>query len=239
MNAVYTTTPPKVTTESLQAIGPATVIGEFQTNGFATDSGQNIKRVAEQVNGATVKPGDTFSLNDFTGPREAAQGYVEAGIIEDGVPDRGIGGGISQFSTTLYNATYFAGLDEVEHKEHSYYISRYPAGREATVFDGVIDLKFRNDGTTPILIRTLWTPSSIKVQNPRAEALRRVVADRAADQPGPRGTRDLAANPKCKPSKGVDGFTITDTRVLKDVRTGETKSEPRTVRYNPEPQITC
>jgi vancomycin resistance protein YoaR len=239
VNAVYTTTPPKVTTESLQALGPATVIGEFQTNGFAADSGQNIKRVAEQVNGATVKPGDTFSLNGFTGPRDASQGYVEAGIIEDGVPARGIGGGISQFATTLYNATYFAGLDEVEHKEHSYSISRYPAGREATVFEGAIDLKFRNDGTTPILIRTVWTPSSIKVQilGQKRYDVTSQTGPRTA--PVPAGVRNLADNPKCKPSKGVDGFTITDTRVLKDVKTGETKTEPRTVRYNPEPQITC
>jgi vancomycin resistance protein YoaR len=239
VNAVYTTTPPKVTTESLQALGPATVIGEFQTNGFAADSGQNIKRVAEQVNGATVKPGDTFSLNGFTGPRDASQGYVEAGIIEDGVPARGIGGGISQFATTLYNATYFAGLDEVEHKEHSYSISRYPAGREATVFEGAIDLKFRNDGTTPILIRTVWTPSSIKVQilGQKRYDVTSQTGPRTA--PVPAGVRNLADNPKCKPSKGVDGFTITDTRVLRDVKTGETKTEPRTVRYNPEPQITC
>ena len=202
VNAVYTTTPPKVTTEALQALGPATVIGEFQTNGFAADSGQNIKRVADQVDGATVKPGDTFSLNGFTGPRDASQGYVEAGIIEDGVPARGIGGGISQFATTLYNATYFAGLDEVEHKEHSYAISRYPAGREATVFEGAIDLKFRNDGDTPILIRTAWTPSSIKVQILRAEALRRHLADRAEDGTGARGRAEPRRQPEVQAVQG-------------------------------------
>jgi vancomycin resistance protein YoaR len=234
VNAVYTTTPPKVTTEALQALGPATVIGEFQTNGFAADSGQNIKRVADQVNGATVKPGETFSLNGFTGPRDASQGY-----IEDGVPARGVGGGISQFATTLYNATYFAGLDEVDHKEHSYYISRYPAGREATVFEGAIDLKFRNDGATPILIRTVWTPSSIKVQLYGQKRYDVTSQTGPRTDPVPAGVRNLAGNPKCKPSKGVDGFTITDTRVLKDVTTGETKTEPRTVHYNPEPQITC
>jgi vancomycin resistance protein YoaR len=239
VNAVYTTTPPKVTTEALAALGPATVIGEFQTGGFAADSGQNIKRVAEQVNGATVKPGETFSLNGFTGPRDAGQGYVEAGIIEDGVPARGVGGGISQFATTLYNATYFAGLDEVEHKEHSYSISRYPAGREATVFEGAIDLKFRNDGDTPVLIRTVWTPSSIKVQILGQKRYDVTSQTGPRTNPVPAGVRNLADNPKCKPSKGVDGFTITDTRVLKDVRTGQTRSEPHTVRYNPEPQITC
>jgi vancomycin resistance protein YoaR len=239
VNAVYTTTPPKVTTEALQALGPATVIGEFQTGGFAADSGQNIKRVADQVNGATVKPGDTFSLNGFTGPRDAPQGYVEAGIIEDGVPARGIGGGISQFATTLYNATYFAGLDEVEHKEHSYWISRYPAGREATVFEGAIDLKFRNDGDTPVLIRTQWTPSSLKVQIYGQKRYDVTSIPGPHTNPIPAGVKNLAGNPKCKPSKGVDGFTVTDTRVLKDVKTGQTRSEPRTVHYDPEPEIQC
>ena len=108
----------------------------------------NIKRAAEQINGTIVQPGGTFSLNAATNPRDAAHGYVEAGIIEDGHPARGVGGGVSQVATTLYNAAYFAGMTNVEHKEHSFYISRYPAGREATVFDNLIDLKFRNDNPT-------------------------------------------------------------------------------------------
>ena len=111
-----------------------------------------------------MQPGGTFSLNATTNPRDAAHGYVEAGIIEDGHPARGVGGGVSQVATTLYNASYFAGMTNVEHKEHSFYISRYPAGREATVFDNLIDLKFRNDNPTAIMIQTVWTPSSITVR---------------------------------------------------------------------------
>jgi vancomycin resistance protein YoaR len=239
VNAVYTTTPPKVTTEALQALGPATIIGEFQTGGFAADSGQNIRRVAEQVNGATVAPGEVFSLNGFTGPRDAGKGYVEAGIIEDGVPARGIGGGISQFATTLYNASYFAGMEDVEHKEHSYWISRYPAGREATVFEGAIDLKFRNTLDTPVLIRTTWTPSSLKVQLYGQKRFEVTSAQGPRTNPVAPGTKDLGKNPKCKPSKGVGGFTITDTRTVRDLQTGQTRSQPRTVRYEPEPEITC
>ena len=125
--------------------------------------------MAEEVDGAIVKPGDTFSLNGYTGPRTAAQGYVEAGVIKDGAPSREVGGGISQFATTLYNASYFAAMTDAGHKEHSYYISRYPAAREATVFqnhDGssVIDLKFTNDSTTGVAIQTIWTPDSITVK---------------------------------------------------------------------------
>ena len=164
---------------------------------------------------------------------------MPAAVISGGKLSQAVGGGISQFATTMFNAVFFAGLEDVFHKPHSFYISRYPAGREATVFEGAIDLKFRNTGPTPVLIRTTWTPSSIKVQ---------LYGQKRYDvtsQPGgrsnvtPFGTRDLSGNPRCKPSDGVDGFTVTDTRTLKDVRTGEVRTQPRTVRYEPEPEITC
>lgn len=239
INAVYTTIQPRVTTESLQALGPAELIGEFTTRGFKPDSGQNIRRVAEIVNGAIIAPNSVFSLNDYTGPRNASTGFVEAGIIDDGAPARGMGGGVSQFATTLYNAAYFAGLDDVEHQEHSYYISRYPAGREATVFEGSIDLRLGNDGPTPVYIRTQWTPSDITVQ------LYGIKRYDVTSEPGPRTditppeVRDLGGNPQCTPSQGSEGFTVTDTRVLRDVRTGEIRREPRTVRYDPQPTVTC
>ena len=89
--------------------------------------------------------GETFSLNGATEPRNESNGYVEAGIISEGHASRGVGGGVSQVATTLYNAAYFAGMTDVTHKPHSFYISRYPPGREATVFEGAIDMKFRND----------------------------------------------------------------------------------------------
>ena len=239
VNAVYTTTQPEVTTEQLQALGPAEMIGEFTTRGFKPDSGQNIRRIAEIVNGKIIAPNSVFSLNEATSPRDEGNGFVPAGIIDDGAPGRGVGGGVSQFATTLYNAGYFAGLDDVEHKEHSYYISRYPPGREATVFEGSIDLRLGNDGPTPVYIRTQWTPSSITVQ------LYGIKRYEVTSEPGPRtnptppGVRDLGGDPECTPSEGSEGFTITDTRVLRDVRTGEVRREPRTVRYEPQPRVTC
>src|ERR1041384_3974079 len=162
----YTTKPAKVTTEQANALGIKEVIGEFTTGGFAADSGVNIRVVAQKVNGAIVKPNETFSLNGFTGPRGAAQGYVEAGVIKDGAPGREVGGGISQFATTLYNASYFAGMKDAGHKEHSYYISRYHKAREATVFqdhagNSVIDMKFTNDAQTGVAIQTIWTPTNL------------------------------------------------------------------------------
>jgi vancomycin resistance protein YoaR len=244
LTAKYVDTPAKVTTEQANQLGIKEVIGEFSTGGFAADSGVNIRTVAQKVNGAIVKPGETFSLNGFTGPRGAPQGYVEAGVIENGAPAREVGGGISQFATTLYNASYFAGLKDAGHREHSYYISRYPAAREATVFqnpDGssVIDLKFTNDSSTGVAIQTIWTPSSITVKlwGTKRYDVESVPGERTnfvdpTPKPGP------AQN--CHASNGAPGFTTTDTRVLRDVATGQVvRSDKRTVHYNPQPKIMC
>src|SRR5690606_22198347 len=123
VTAVYADKPAEVTTEELEALGNPEVIGEFTTGGFAPDSGINIRRAAELINGTVVQPGEVFSLDKATGPRTAANGYVEAGVIDNGRASRGIAGGASQVSTTLYNAAYFAGMTLLEHKAHSYYIS--------------------------------------------------------------------------------------------------------------------
>lgn len=239
----YTKTPAKVTTEQAKGLGIKEVIGEFTTGGFAPDSGVNIRVVAGKVSGAIVKPGETFSLNGHTGPRTTAQGYVAAGIISDGAPGKAVGGGISQFATTLYNAAYFAGLKDAGHKEHSYFISRYPPAREATVFqnpDGssVIDLKFTNDSETGIAIQASWTPSSITV---RIWGTKRYVVDSVT---GPRTAEtppfEKDGPPEnCKASNGAPGFTITDTRIVKNLSGSVVRRDTRTVRYNPQPKIIC
>ncbi|MEU7788131.1 VanW family protein [Amycolatopsis sp. NPDC049159] len=242
--AVYKDAPAKVTTEQANQLGVKEVVGEFTTGGFAADSGTNIRVVAQKVNGAIVKPGETFSLNGFTGPRGKPQGYVEAGVIKDGAPGREVGGGISQFATTLYNASYFAGMKDAGHKEHSYYISRYPAAREATVFQNpngssVIDLKFTNDSATGIAIQAIWSPSSITVKlwGTKRYTVESIPGGRSnpsdpQPKPGP------AEN--CHASNGAPGFTTTDTRVLKDAASGrEVSRSTRTVHYNPQPKITC
>ncbi|MGH3929481.1 MAG: VanW family protein [Pseudonocardiaceae bacterium] len=237
--AVYIIENPKLSTAQAGGLGISTEISTFTTGGFAADSGKNIRRVAEEVNGAIVAPGETFSLNGYTGPRNAASGYQEAGIIDHGRPSRGIGGGVSQFATTLYNASYFAGMVDVEHKEHSYYISRYPAGREATVFEGAIDVKFRNDSPTGILIQTGWSPTSLTVtfwgtKHVNVESIT-----------GPRTnytdpeTRRISSE-DCTGTRGSRGFTVTDTRVIRNASTNaEISRTTRKVVYQPQPRIIC
>ncbi|WP_137814057.1 VanW family protein [Gandjariella thermophila] len=244
ITAQYVDQPAKLTTDAANKLGITDVIGEFTTGGFAQDSGMNIHRVADQVNGAIVKPGETFSLNGYTGPRTAAQGYVEAGVIEHGAPAREIGGGISQFATTLYNAAYFAAMTDAGHKEHSYYISRYPPAREATVFqnpDGssVIDLKFRNDDPTGVAIQTIWTPQSITV---RLWGTKRYSVESIPGQRRdftPPNTVTQPAGPNCHEGNGAPGFTTDDTRVIRDLSGREVRRQTHTVKYDPQPKIVC
>ncbi|MCI2418927.1 VanW family protein [Saccharopolyspora sp. K220] len=244
VQAIYVHQPAKFTTEQANGLGIREVVGEFTTGGFEPASGVNIRRVAEQVNGAIIKPGETFSLNGYTGPRGTPQGYVESGIIEDGRPARAVGGGISQFATTLYNASYFAGMQNVEHKAHSYYISRYPAGREATVFqnpDGssVIDVKFKNVAKSGIMITTRWTSSSITVTMWGTKQFD--VTSQTGERTAPTQPHEKVVPPgePCSASKGAPGFTVTDTRTIRDISTGQVRTETQRTVYDPQPIIHC
>lgn len=245
VQALYRQEPAQFTTDQANQLGVREVVSEFETGGFEPASGANIKRVAEQVNGALIKPGETFSLNGHTGPRGVPQGYVESEIIENGKPAKEVGGGISQFATTLYNASYFAGMKDVEHKEHSYYISRYPQGREATVYqssDGksVIDVKFKNTSASGIMITTEWTPSSLKIKlwGTKQYDVRSETSPQS-DQKPPQ-EKVVPPGEACLPSTGKPGFTVHDTRTIKDLNTGkETREKPSKTVYNPHPNINC
>ncbi|MGB3352141.1 MAG: VanW family protein [Mycobacterium sp.] len=220
-------------------LGPVEIIGEFQTSGFSSDSGRNIRRAAEQIDGIVVGPGETFSLNAATNPRNAAAGYVEAGIIENGRPARGVGGGVSQMATTLFNAAYFAGMEDIEHHEHSYYISRYPPAREATVFGDILDVKFRNDGPTSVQIQTEWTSSSITARLIGIKRYEVTSSTSSRSRPTSPRTVTIPAGEACSASGGGPGFTVTDTRTLREIASGRTRTETHTVTYDPIPRVIC
>ncbi|MFC9874757.1 VanW family protein [Nocardia salmonicida] len=237
---VYQRVEPKLTTEAANALGVNETIGQFTTGGFSGPSGVNIRTVAAKVDGAVIKPGDTFSLNEFTGPRTAAEGYVESGIIDKGRPSTAVGGGISQFATTLYNAAYFAGMEDGGHTEHSYYISRYPAAREATVFDGAIDLAFRNTGTTGVYIQAVATGSDITVRLWGTKTVNVESITGEKSKPTEPNEVVLPKGKDCIASEGAPGFTISDTRVITDAKSGaQVSRHTRTVKYDPIPVVKC
>jgi len=151
--------------EWIDSTGATHLIGEFTTY---YPSGRprvtNIHRIAELTRGVVVGPEEAFSLNEHVGERTLENGFVEDGAIVYGVLIQAVGGGISQFATTLFNAAFFAGLDFEEYKSHSIYFQRYPYGREATISWGWPDLKFKNVTPYPIVIWTSVTPDSVTVQ---------------------------------------------------------------------------
>ncbi|WP_433364127.1 VanW family protein [Actinoplanes sp. CA-142083] len=160
----------------------------------------NIHLIAKLVDGTVVAPGATFSLNEKVGERTRDKGFVPAPAIVAGELEDQLGGGVSQFSTTLFNAVWFAGLPSLKHQPHSKYISRYPPGREATLDWGNIDNVFRNTTDAPVVIRVKTTGTSVTVGLYGHTGDRRVVSET-----GPR-------NPV-----GADGgFSVRVTRTVYD-----------------------
>jgi vancomycin resistance protein YoaR len=159
-----TVRPPARSRADLEKLGLVELVGGFTTRHPA---GQprvtNIHRIADIVRGVILEPGATFSVNDFVGRRTTEKGFIPGGVIEGGVFTEDVGGGVSQFATTLFNAAFFGGLDILEYQPHSLYISRYPYGREATLSCPAPDLVIRNPSPHGVLIWTEYTSTSIRV----------------------------------------------------------------------------
>lgn len=156
---------PEVTTEYLESLNVRHLVSQFTTyHDCCQPRVTNIQLIADAVDGTLVLPGETFSLNGHVGERTIEKGYVDAGSIVAGEIVDTIGGGTSQFTTTMYNTVFWGGYQDVEHQPHSYYFSRYPEGIEATLFWRSIDLKFRNNREHAVLIDTRYTDTSITVR---------------------------------------------------------------------------
>ncbi|HVM04416.1 MAG TPA: VanW family protein [Acidimicrobiales bacterium] len=155
---------PERSVEEADALGIKEPVGTFTTNFAANQSRvRNIHRMADLVRGQVILPGATFSINAFVGERTEEKGFVTGGVIEDGKFTESIGGGISQFATTTFNAAFFAGLEFPEYQSHSLYISRYPYGREATLSWPKPDLRIRNPSPHGVLIWPTYTSRSVTV----------------------------------------------------------------------------
>jgi len=123
----------------------------------------NVQLVSRLIDGTLVAPGGTFSFNDATGERTAEKGFLEAPVIINGEIQNGLGGGVCQVSTTVFNAAYESGLPIVARTNHALYISHYPLGRDATVNYPDLDMRFTNDTGHWLLLRTFVGAGSLTV----------------------------------------------------------------------------
>ena len=230
---------PTLSTAQAAALGVTSVISSFDS-AFPVNPARtaNLVAASNTINGTFLAPGATFSLNGILGERTADKGYQEGYVIEGGRLVKGTGGGISQVSTVVYNLAWFAGGELLEHTPHSFYISRYPEGREATVYWPTIDNRWKNTSKYGMLIQMYVADNMV-----HGRVWSTKVYDIEAQQ-GPRSNvhagRDVVdGTTACVPQPvGTPGFDVTVTRVFKQ-NGAVVKSEDYTTKYDPEDKITC
>ena len=237
---------PKVTTEEAKAWGIKEKVSTFTTNfPYAEYRNVNIGRAAELVNGTVLAPGDTFSLNGIVGERTAANGFTKGWMIQNGVFREDFGGGVSQMATTTFNAMFFAGLQDVEHKAHSLYIDRYPIGREATVAWPSLDLKFKNNTKYGVLIRSWVNPASASGQGSvTVEMWSTKIWDIKArtgerydfKSPG----KQKITDGNCENTVGAQGFSINVWRDFYNAGSGaKVNTQTFKTTYIPQDEVEC
>jgi len=198
--------------------------------------------LGDALDGKLVAPGATFSFNGAVGERTAAKGYQEAAAIVDGKLVPQLGGGICQVGTTLFNAIFLSGLPVKERHNHSFYISHYPKGRDATVSWGGPDLKFVNETENWVMVSVAYSSSSITISlygtDPGYEVTSKTGPFTNEKPFGTETTKDpkLGTGIKVIDDGGITGRSCVVTRTVskngKIVRTDEFKSV-----YRPKTQI--
>jgi len=235
---------PEFTTADAEKLGIKEKMGEFSTYfPYAEYRNVNQGRAAELIDGTLLKPGDNFSLNGIVGRRTKANGFVKGFVINGGVFREELGGGVSQVATTAYNAGFFAGLEDVEHHPHQLYIDRYPVGREATVYYGSLDMRFRNDTKHGVLVKAWVKPSTpaaqgemhVELWGTKVWDITAGVSDRRKFTKPKKRYDD---SDKCVPSEPVKGFEVDVFRYFnRDGR--RVKTEKNHVRYSATPKVIC
>ena len=237
---------PAFTTKDAKALAIKEEISSFTTYfPYAEYRNINIGRAAELVDGTIVKPGETFSLNGIVGERTAENGFVKGFVISNGIFKEDFGGGVSQMATTTFNAAFFGGMTDVQHKPHSFYIDRYPVGREATVAWPTVDLQWRNDTPYGVLVHARVTPGTASEQGVVTVRLFSTKYWDITTKTGERyaftspATRTLDT-PDCYPNAGYGGFDIDVWRYWR--RAGSTeleRTEKMHTTYTPSDTVIC
>jgi vancomycin resistance protein YoaR len=249
---VARTTVAERTAAEAQAMGITGVVGSYYTTyGGIASRLHNVALVAKLIDGALIAPGKTFSFNGTTGERTAEKGFQEAPVIINGELQTGLGGGICQVSTTVFNAAYEGGLQIDERTNHALYISHYPLGRDATVNYPDLDLKFTNDTDHWLLVRTFVGSGSLTVniygtpQNRRVESteqpLRVIGAPKVKRVPDPtllKGKTEVLeyGEPARATSVSRKVYATNGKLLHEDTWYSQYRSEPRVLRVGTKPK---
>lgn len=233
---------PNIKTEQLQEVN--TLLGSYTTkfNSGVAGRSTNIRLSANRTNDILLMPGDTFSYNKATGKRTVDNGYKDAPVIVQGVMQEGIGGGVCQVSTTLYNATLYAGLEYVELRNHSIAPSYVSKGRDATVADSGIDFVFKNNLNHPIYIKNYVSGNTVTCQIYGSSKDKQNIqietnTDNVSKAPTKKVDDPTILKGKEKVmEKGRDGYTVSTYRIYKDKQGNVIKKEKVAKSYYPKKQ---
>ncbi len=153
---------PRVSADILQNMGE---LGSFSTyfNTGEINRSHNLRKAAASINKKVLEPGAVFSFNETVGQRTMEKGYLDAMVIVGNKFEPGLGGGICQVSSTLYNASLLAGLEIVERHNHNLAVAYVQVGRDATVNYGLQDYRFKNNTDRPIYIRVMTSGGKLLV----------------------------------------------------------------------------
>ncbi|WP_234347758.1 VanW family protein [Streptomyces specialis] len=230
---------PEVTADTYQDLGIMEQMSTFTVNfDPAPYRTTNIGRAAELINGSVVLPGEEWSFNETVGERTEANGFVEGLIILDDQYQQAQGGGVSAVATTMFNAVFFAGVDPVEYGAHSFYIERYPEGREATVAWGSLDLRWVNDSGNAIYVAADATDTSVTISFFGTKRY-----DDVQSETGPRENIEEPERREDDSEEGVpqppmEGFDVEVDRILLDGGE-EVGRETFRTHYVPRDEVVC
>ena len=218
----FRVTQPELTTAAARALGATDVVTAATTDLGASSANRvfNVALLAKLLDGAIVKPGATFSFNATVGKRTAERGFREGQAIENGVLVPSIGGGVCQAATTVFDAAFFGGYKITHRVNHSFYISHYPLGLDATVADSGPDFTFVNDTKNAIVIKASANPETMTVVFLSRPIDRRVEKAYSAqtDFVNPKkrfyASPDVPEGEVTQTTQGEKGFRVTVSRTV-------------------------
>lgn len=232
-------TEPDFSTQDAEDLGITEVIGSFETPyPYNPTRTLNLEAGTAHINGTLVMPGDRFSLLDALRPISTSNGYHSSGVVENGFESNAVGGGLSQVSTTTFNAAFEAGLTDVTHQPHSRWFSRYPEGREATLWDPSVDMVFENNTGHGVLIQAYVTDSDVVVKMWGTDVFDvSITTGDRYDFTSPRTVYNTSS--QCIPEGGGEsGFSVQVTRTVK--KDGEIVDQRTyTHAYSPWNRVVC
>ncbi|MEO3808510.1 VanW family protein [Sphaerisporangium sp. B11E5] len=199
----------------------------------------NIQRAADMVDGHLVRPGETFSLNEIIGRPDRSRGFVPAQLIDGARLAIGLGGGVSQVATTLYNAAFYAGMADLERTPHAFHVRRYPAGRDAVLSYPDHDLRFRNDSKYGVLIKTAYTDASVTVEMWSTKRYDRIEAEISPKSDITQPRTHIEDKAGCIPMDGAAGFTVIVSRVFYQDGQVLRRDKAVTTVYEPRDRVIC